>query len=155
LSAIITEVHVQNEGRDWRLVRSKPVEGVKRIADRELQTVSFRTSGSQVRAGSAGTSKAGRSAFRARTQNELTGTGRNSPGAAQDRSIRCRIGEEKAGIMSGGTKVTAIWPPDVASLYTILSLEEASVQDVADSMPAADLSLPAPDRCKRQSRAGL
>ena len=41
--------------------------------------------------------------------------------------------------MPGGTKPAAIRPSDVAHLYTILSLEEASVQDVAGSMPAADV----------------
>ena len=52
---------------------------------------------------------------------------------------------EKGGRVSGGTEFTAIWPSDVVCLYTILSLEEASVQDVAGSVPTTRAPLSAPD----------
>ena len=42
----------------------------------------------------------------------------------------------KPGIVSGGTELPAIWPSEVVGLYTILSLEEASVQDFAGFVPA-------------------
>ncbi len=35
----------------------------------------------------------------------------------------------KPEIVSGGTQLPAIWPSEVVGLYTILSLEEASMQD--------------------------
>ena len=54
---------------------------------------------------------------------------------------------EKPGIVSPGTEHTAIWPSDFAGLYTILSFEEASVQDFAGSVPATGGSLPPPDPC--------
>jgi hypothetical protein len=38
--------------------------------------------------------------------------------------------------VSGGTEHTAIWPSDLAVLYTIVSLGEASLQDFAGLMPA-------------------
>ena len=53
----------------------------------------------------------------------------------------------KGGIVSTGTEHTAIWPSDIAGLYTILSLEQASLQDFAGSMPATGGSLPPPDPC--------
>ena len=49
--------------------------------------------------------------------------------------------------MSPGTEHTAIWPFGFVSLYTIVSLREASLQDFAGSMPATGGSLPPPDPC--------
>jgi hypothetical protein len=55
------------------------------------------------------------------------------------------VDARKAGIVSGGTKHSAIWPSGVAGLYTIFSVEEASRQDFAGAMPATGGSLPSPD----------
>src|SRR5271165_285446 len=54
------------------------------------------------------------------------------------------VGSQKRGIVSGGTEHTVIWPSDFAVLYTIVSLEEASLQDFAGSVPATGGSLPPP-----------
>jgi hypothetical protein len=53
-------------------------------------------------------------------------------------------GTQKRGIVSPGTKHTAIWRLDVAGLYTILSMKKTSVQDFAGFMPATGSSLPPP-----------
>src|SRR5262245_58282878 len=52
---------------------------------------------------------------------------------------------EKRGIVSPGTEHTAIWPLDVAGLYTVLSMKPASVQDFAGFVPAIGGSSPPPD----------
>ena len=44
----------------------------------------------------------------------------------------------------GGTELTAIWPSDLVGLYTILSVEQASVQDFAGSTPATRGLIAAP-----------
>ena len=52
--------------------------------------------------------------------------------------------EKKPGIVSGGTELPAIWPSEIVGLYTILSLEEASVQDFAGFVPATGGLIAAP-----------
>jgi hypothetical protein len=54
---------------------------------------------------------------------------------------------KKGGIVPGGTELPAIWPSEFAEPYTIVSLEEASLQYFAGSMPATGGSLPPPDPC--------
>jgi hypothetical protein len=56
-------------------------------------------------------------------------------------------GTKKRGKVSPGTEHTAIWPFGFVSLYTIVSLREASLQEFAGSMPATGGSLPPPDPC--------
>ena len=46
--------------------------------------------------------------------------------------------------MSPGTEHTAIWPFGFVSLYTIVSLREASLQDFAGSLPATGGLIAAP-----------
>jgi hypothetical protein len=60
-------------------------------------------------------------------------------------SIYARI--QVGGKVSPGTEHTVIWPFGFVSLYTIVSLREASLQDFAGSMPATGGSLPPPDSC--------
>jgi len=47
--------------------------------------------------------------------------------------------------VSGGTEHTVIWPLVFGGLYTMLSCEEASLQDFAGFMPATGDLLPPPD----------